>query len=112
MPLGTSAELDFMLRDCGEFVVFADASTTYGSLRREDVNTRDDGGFQIVGTETVIALRDGTQPVGFKDGALLTIYPSEAAYLAMASGVDYRMRTEGPATADGLRKFILVTRTS
>lgn len=100
MPLGDASELDFVLQDCGNAVVFAGVrGTVYGLLRREDVDVVDPSGTTLKLTSTTLLLRDGTQPSAWKEGALLTV-----------DGVGYRLRDPGVVQPDGLRKAVLVER--
>ena len=101
MPIGDASELDFMLQDCGEAVVFTGVrATTYGVKRTEEVTVVDPGtGASLNLTATTLLLRDGTQPSAWKEGDTLTV-----------GGVGYRLRDPRFRRPDGARKAVIVER--
>lgn len=101
MPLGDASELDFILQDCGEAVVFDGVrGTVYGVKQTEEATVVDPGtGASINLTTTTLLLRDGTQPAAWTEGATLTV-----------GGVRYRLRDPGFRRPDGARKAVIVER--
>jgi hypothetical protein len=96
------AQLDAMLKATGKSVVFGGVVTdplVYGKLRQMEGVELDASGQQIAYTGTTLLVRDGTQPVGLKDGSLLTV-----------DGVGYRVRDVGILQPDGLRRIHVVAR--
>ena len=96
-----AAVLDAMLKATGSPVVFGVGGNTYGKLRAEDGVAMDTNGHQVEASRTTLLLREGTQPVPFLDGALLTV-----------GGVSYVLRHVGTLQPDGLRRFTIVERSA
>lgn len=97
-----AADLDAMLKATGSPVVFSDVVTdpvVYGKKRETDASELDPSGFTAGDGEITLLLREGTQPVPFKDGAELTV-----------GGLPYRLRRVGSLRPDGLRQFAIVER--
>ena len=96
---GSAAELDFMLKDAGQPVVFARAgktlATTNGLFERKPLLGQGPGGYEDMGIDTTLAIRDGTQ-------GTLTLEDT-----ATIGGVSYKVRDLGVVQADGLRLLTL-----
>lgn len=101
MAFGDASELDFMLQDAGEPVVFAGVrGTVYGLKRDDDAELIDPStGAQLSITRTTLLLRAGTEPADWTEGALLTV-----------GGVGFRLRDPGVVQPDGCRKAVIVAR--
>ena len=101
MPIAP-AVLDAMLKATGSPVVFGGVVTdpvVYGKRRERDASELDPSGYTVGDGEITLLLREGTQPVPFKDGAELTV-----------DGLPYRLRRVGSLRPDGLRQFTIVER--
>ena len=96
---GTAAELDFMLKDAGELAVFSRAgqflARTYGNLDRKALLGQGPGGYEPIGTDTTLVIRDGTQGTATLEDTV-TI-----------AGVSYTIRELGVKQADGTRVLTL-----
>jgi hypothetical protein len=97
--LSTAAETDYMVKDCGDAVVFSrGASTvasTFGILEKKQVLGHDGSSMVVVGRDITLAVRDGTQGTTTLED------------VATINGVAYRVRDLGLVLADGTRVLTL-----
>lgn len=98
MSLGTTAELDFMLKDAGEPIAYGSApvQTTYGLFDRAPLQALTDAGLTVVGRKTYLTIRDGSL-TGLAQDTAITV-----------KGVTYSIRDIGFGDDDGTRKLELV----
>src|SRR5438309_1190094 len=95
MPLGTAAELDFMLKDAGVAVTYG-AQSTYGLLNKSVQKIQSSG--------TDFEISDGSETVQIRDGSLNTLQADAAI---MVGGSNYVIRDIGQPSTDGLRTITL-----
>lgn len=102
MPLGTNAELDFMLRDVGVPVSLG-ASSTYGIFSRDPIPEADpaSGGLEVPNVRVTLRIRPGTL------GAGANAPKSNPASLPTVNGAQYRVRHVGKVEDDGLQTIEL-----
>lgn len=95
MGLGTDAELDYMLEDAGDPVVFSRGASVIASTSclfdRKQLIGQDGSGLSIIGRDLTLVIRNGTQG---------TTAINDVATIA---GVAYRVRDLGESLADGTR---------
>jgi hypothetical protein len=99
MPLGTDAELDYMLEDAGNAVVFSRGAsvlaTTSGLLDRKQLLGQDIEGLSPVGRSVTLTIREGTHGTAtINDTATVT-------------GIAFTIRDLGEPQADGTRVLTL-----
>lgn len=92
---GNAAELDYMLRDSGEAVVFTRGAsvlaTTYCQLDRTQIFQPGINGLEETGHDITVGVRDGT------------IGATTIDDVATIGGVAYRVRGLGVLLASGMR---------
>ena len=96
---GSVAELDFMLKDAGQPVVFSRAgqtiARTYGNFDQKPLLGQGPGGYEVIGTDRTVVIRDGTQGTATLDDAVAV------------DGGTYTIRDLGVKQADGTRVLTL-----
>ena len=96
---GTAAELDFMLKDAGSPVVFSRAvqiiATTYGNFERKPLLGQGPGGYEDLGIDTTLVIRDGTHGTAMLEDTVTV------------DGGTYKIRDLGVKQADGTRVITL-----
>lgn len=96
-PIGSTADIDYVMKDAGVPVTIG-AISGYGLLRRERVASISEfaGGLEIIGRRYELHVRNGAFALITQDA------------LVVAGGANYRIENTGVVGPDGIRVLILV----